>query len=136
MTWLCKKCSFESDKRTGLLRRRLKHRNSGCCQSVPCLYTDCPCSEKFRRITATHLERTFYSKLDFYTPKLNEMFQTRGGIAGTKIRPILGSLNQVKCNIVIWDSQTLFLLLTKYLCLFSLFYVICPIKKSFKYICS
>ncbi|KAJ4924410.1 hypothetical protein JOQ06_000650 [Pogonophryne albipinna] len=50
--------------------------------------------EEFRRITTIHLERIFLTKLDFYTPKLEEIFGTKGGVAGTKIRPLLDSLSQ------------------------------------------
>ena len=55
--------------------------------------------EEFRRITTIHLELTFLTKLDFYTPKLQEILGTKGGVAGTKIRPLLDSLSQVKCKI-------------------------------------
>ncbi|XP_033941836.1 uncharacterized protein [Pseudochaenichthys georgianus] len=77
--WVCKTCSFESNKRTGLLKHyRLKH-----------------IKEEFQRITTIHLERNFLTKLDFYTPKLQEIFGTKGGVAGTKIRPLLDSLSQL-----------------------------------------
>nr|XP_033966988.1 uncharacterized protein LOC117467459 [Pseudochaenichthys georgianus] len=51
--------------------------------------------EEFQRITTIHLERNFLTKLDFYTPKLQEIFGTKGGVAGTKIRPLLDSLSQL-----------------------------------------
>ncbi|KAF3838873.1 hypothetical protein F7725_010641, partial [Dissostichus mawsoni] len=50
--------------------------------------------EEFRRITTIHLQRTFLTKLDFDTPKLQETFGTKGGVAGTKIRPLLDSLSR------------------------------------------
>lgn len=37
--------------------------------------------EEFRRITAVHLEQTFLTKLDFYTPKLWKILETTGGVA-------------------------------------------------------
>ncbi|KAK0146538.1 hypothetical protein N1851_014144 [Merluccius polli] len=40
------------------------------------------------------LERTFFTKLDFYTPTTQEIFSKKGGVAGTKIRPLLDSLSQ------------------------------------------
>lgn len=52
--------------------------------------------EEFKRITTVPLERTFLTKLDFYTPKMQEIFSKKGGVAGTKIRPLLDSLSQVK----------------------------------------
>ncbi|XP_033991703.1 uncharacterized protein LOC117487157 [Trematomus bernacchii] len=56
--WVCKTCSFESNKRTGLLKHyRLKHVNGGRCNSVPCLYTDCPCSFKTFNALRAHLSR-------------------------------------------------------------------------------
>lgn len=51
--------------------------------------------EEFRRITTIHLERTFLTKLDLYKPKLREVFAKKGGVAGTKIRPLLDSIRKV-----------------------------------------
>lgn len=41
-----------------------------------------------------HLERTFLSRLDRYSTKLLEIFLRKGGTAGTKIKPMLDSLNE------------------------------------------
>ncbi|KAJ4937553.1 hypothetical protein JOQ06_002188 [Pogonophryne albipinna] len=60
----------------------------------PAMFSELQIKEEFRRITTIHLERTFLTKLDFYTPKLQEIFGTKGGVAGTKIRPLLDSLSQ------------------------------------------
>lgn len=58
MKWTCKICSFESEKRLGLLKHyRLKHGNGGRSQSVPCLHTDCPCTFKTFNALHTHLSR-------------------------------------------------------------------------------
>ena len=58
MRWMCKICSFESEKRLGLLKHyRLKHGNGGRSQSVPCLHTDCPCSFKTFNALQIHLSR-------------------------------------------------------------------------------
>lgn len=47
MRWVCKICSFESEKRGGLLKHyRLQHGHGGRSQSVPCLHIGCPCSLK------------------------------------------------------------------------------------------
>lgn len=51
--------------------------------------------KEFRRITAIPLLSTFLGKLDSYTPQLLRVLRTRGGVAGTKIRPILDALCQV-----------------------------------------
>ncbi|RXN24544.1 sterile alpha motif domain-containing 3-like protein [Labeo rohita] len=50
--------------------------------------------EEFKRITTIHLEPTFLSRLDRYTTKLLEIFRRKGGTAGTKIKPMLDSLNE------------------------------------------
>ncbi|XP_028434333.1 uncharacterized protein LOC114555819 [Perca flavescens] len=60
----------------------------------PALFCESQIKEEFRRITTILLEQTFLSKLDFYTPKLLEIFGTKGGVAGTKMRPMLNSLSQ------------------------------------------
>ncbi|XP_028281977.1 uncharacterized protein LOC114448919 isoform X2 [Parambassis ranga] len=60
----------------------------------PSLFSETQIKAEFRRITAVHLERTFLSQLDFYTPKLSEIFAAKGGVAGTKIRPLLLSFSQ------------------------------------------
>uniref|UniRef100_A0AAV2LRL3 Uncharacterized protein n=1 Tax=Knipowitschia caucasica TaxID=637954 RepID=A0AAV2LRL3_KNICA len=60
----------------------------------PSLFCENQIKEEFKRITTVHLERTFLSRLDKYTTKLLDLFQKKGGIAGTKIKPMLDSLNQ------------------------------------------
>ncbi|KAL6458616.1 hypothetical protein MHYP_G00320880 [Metynnis hypsauchen] len=50
--------------------------------------------EEFRRITTIRLEETFMSELDGYTPRLLELVRAKGGMAGTKLRPILDAINQ------------------------------------------
>ncbi|CAL8334297.1 unnamed protein product [Arctogadus glacialis] len=47
-----------------------------------------------------HLERTFLSRLNRYTTKLLEIFRKKGGTAGTKIKPLLDSLNEVGYGIL------------------------------------
>ncbi|KAL6480780.1 hypothetical protein MHYP_G00118130 [Metynnis hypsauchen] len=49
---------------------------------------------EFKRITTMDLERTFLSRLDMYTTKLLEIFRRKGGTAGTKIKPMLDSVNE------------------------------------------
>ncbi|KAK9536023.1 hypothetical protein VZT92_005845 [Zoarces viviparus] len=48
---------------------------------------------EFRRITTVHLERTFLSNLDNWTPQFLKIFLTKGGVAGTKIKHMLDSLS-------------------------------------------
>ncbi|RXN21972.1 sterile alpha motif domain-containing 3-like protein [Labeo rohita] len=60
----------------------------------PSLFCENQIKEQFKRITTIHLERTFLSRLDGYTTKLLEIFRRKGGTAGTKIKPMLDSLNE------------------------------------------
>ncbi|XP_051272765.1 uncharacterized protein LOC127372883 [Dicentrarchus labrax] len=60
----------------------------------PSLFCENQIKEEFKRITTMHLERTFLSRLDRYTTKLLEIFRRKGGTAGTKIKPMLDSLNE------------------------------------------
>lgn len=43
--------------------------------------------EEFRRITAVHLEQTFLTKLDFYTPKLQSYLKQKAGLQEQKYDP-------------------------------------------------
>ncbi|KAL6467084.1 hypothetical protein MHYP_G00248880 [Metynnis hypsauchen] len=60
----------------------------------PALFSEAQIKEEFRRITTIRLEETFMSKLDGYTPRLLELVRAKGGMAGTKLRPILDAINQ------------------------------------------
>ncbi|KAL6480071.1 hypothetical protein MHYP_G00111040 [Metynnis hypsauchen] len=53
-------------------------------------------NEGFRRITTISLEQRFMDKLDHYTPKLVAVMKAKGGVVGTKLRPHLDKLCQVK----------------------------------------
>ncbi|KAL2093349.1 hypothetical protein ACEWY4_010661 [Coilia grayii] len=61
----------------------------------PALFQEDQVKKEFRRITAIPLESTFLDKLDSYTPQLLSVMRTKGGVAGTKIRPMLDTLCQV-----------------------------------------
>ncbi|XP_060777576.1 uncharacterized protein LOC132886660 isoform X1 [Neoarius graeffei] len=61
----------------------------------PALFQEDQVKKEFRRITAIPLESTFLDKLDSYTPQLLSVMRSKGGVAGTKIRPILDTLCQV-----------------------------------------
>ncbi|GAA6084490.1 uncharacterized protein LOC103908645 isoform X1 [Tachysurus ichikawai] len=58
------------------------------------LFCESEIKNEFRRITTVPLEPTFLQKLDLYTPKLLDLFKTKGGDAGIKIRSMLDSLCQ------------------------------------------
>ncbi|KAL6473124.1 hypothetical protein MHYP_G00193120 [Metynnis hypsauchen] len=60
----------------------------------PALFSEAQIKDEFRRITTIRLEETFMSKLDGYTPRLLELMRAKGGVAGTKLRPILDAINQ------------------------------------------
>ncbi|XP_056447174.1 uncharacterized protein LOC130383143 isoform X2 [Gadus chalcogrammus] len=60
----------------------------------PALFYESQVKEEFKRITTINLDRTFLTKMDFYTPKLLTVFKTKGGTSGTKIKSVLESLNQ------------------------------------------
>ncbi|RXN38553.1 sterile alpha motif domain-containing 3-like protein [Labeo rohita] len=62
----------------------------------PSLFCENQIKEEFKRITTIHLERTFLSRLDRYTTKLLEIFRRKGVTAGTKIKPMLDSLNELR----------------------------------------
>lgn len=58
MRWACKNCNFSASKRLELLKHyRLKHLHTGQGRSLPCLYSDCPCSFKGWGALRTHLSR-------------------------------------------------------------------------------
>ncbi|XP_063077217.1 uncharacterized protein LOC134467236 [Engraulis encrasicolus] len=60
----------------------------------PALFYESQVKEEFKRITTIHLDQTFLTKMDLYTPKLLTIFKTKGGTAGTKINSVLESLSQ------------------------------------------
>ncbi|KAM9860784.1 uncharacterized protein ACBR49_006042 isoform 1-T1 [Aulostomus maculatus] len=51
-------------------------------------------NEEFRRCTGVALEPTFMAQLDRYTPKLLELFSTKGGAVGSRIKNLLMVLIQ------------------------------------------
>ncbi|CAL8236441.1 unnamed protein product [Boreogadus saida] len=54
----------------------------------PALFYESQVKEEFKRITTINLDRTFLTKMDFYTPKLLTVFKTKGGTSGTKIKSV------------------------------------------------
>lgn len=52
-------------------------------------------NEEFRRCNTIPLESTFISQLDRYTPKLLELFSSKGGAVGQRIKSVLIELIQV-----------------------------------------
>ncbi|KAM9763035.1 uncharacterized protein ACNS7B_004869 isoform 1-T3 [Menidia menidia] len=59
----------------------------------PALFTEAQIKEEFRRITTVSLEETFMLKLDEYTPGLMQLMRAKGGAAGSKMHPLLDTLN-------------------------------------------
>ncbi|XP_061565367.1 uncharacterized protein LOC133419892 [Cololabis saira] len=60
----------------------------------PALFSDAQIKEEFRRITTISLEETFLLKLDGYTPRLLQLMRAKGGAAGSKMRPLLDTVNE------------------------------------------
>ncbi|KAJ8345977.1 hypothetical protein SKAU_G00301700 [Synaphobranchus kaupii] len=60
----------------------------------PALFCEAEIKEEFRRITTISLEQRYMCKLDHYTPKLTALMKAKGGVVGTKLRPILDKLSQ------------------------------------------
>ncbi|KAI5104513.1 E3 ubiquitin-protein ligase TRIM39 [Silurus meridionalis] len=50
--------------------------------------------EEFRRITTISLEETFMFKLDSYTPRLLQLMRPKRGAVGTRMRPLLNTVNE------------------------------------------
>ncbi|XP_042068580.1 uncharacterized protein LOC121811945 [Haplochromis burtoni] len=61
----------------------------------PALFTEAQLIEEFRRITTVSLVETFMLKLDEYTPGLLQLMPAKGGAAGSKMRPLLDTLNDL-----------------------------------------
>ncbi|KAF7225070.1 transcript variant X3 [Nothobranchius furzeri] len=57
----------------------------------PGLFTEAQIKEEFKRLTAVPLEETFLQNLDGYTQRLLQLMRTKGGAAGTRMRPFLNS---------------------------------------------
>ncbi|XP_041841785.1 uncharacterized protein LOC121640158 isoform X3 [Melanotaenia boesemani] len=62
----------------------------------PALFSEAQIKEEFCRITTISLEENFMMKLDGYTPGLLRLIRAKGGAAGSKIRPLLDSLNDAQ----------------------------------------
>ncbi|XP_025760980.1 uncharacterized protein LOC112846003 [Oreochromis niloticus] len=60
------------------------------------LATPHPIIEEFRRITTVSLVETFILKLDEYTPGLLQLMRAKRGAAGSKMRPLLDTLNDTQ----------------------------------------
>ncbi|XP_062412434.1 uncharacterized protein LOC134102365 [Sardina pilchardus] len=55
----------------------------------PALFEASQIQDEFYRITMVHLESKFMAKLDEYTPKLVNLFQSKGGTMGLRLQAIL-----------------------------------------------
>ncbi|KAF1389893.1 hypothetical protein PFLUV_G00052260 [Perca fluviatilis] len=55
----------------------------------PALFEPSQLQDEFHRITMVHLESKFMSKLDEYTPRLLNIFHSKGGTMGLRLQAIL-----------------------------------------------
>ncbi|XP_057716525.1 uncharacterized protein LOC130931626 [Corythoichthys intestinalis] len=62
----------------------------------PALFSEAQIKEEFRRITTVSLEETFMMKLDQYTPGLLSLMRAKGGAVGSKMRPLLYTVNDTQ----------------------------------------
>lgn len=65
-----------------------------------CVFNQCICSllqieKEFLRITTKPLLSTFFAELDQYAPRLMEIFLTKGGTRGKKIRGLMLAISKV-----------------------------------------
>ncbi|XP_052441460.1 uncharacterized protein LOC127981440 [Carassius gibelio] len=60
----------------------------------PGLFSKAQIKEEFRRITTVSLEETFMLNLDGYTPRLLQLMRAKGGAFGTKMHPLLSTVNE------------------------------------------
>ncbi|MEQ2280784.1 hypothetical protein AMECASPLE_023522 [Ameca splendens] len=60
----------------------------------PALFSESQIKEEFHRITTISLEETFMRKLDVYTPCLLQLMRGKGGVAGSRMCPLLDTINQ------------------------------------------
>ncbi|XP_023806029.1 uncharacterized protein LOC110015578 [Oryzias latipes] len=60
----------------------------------PALFSETEIKEEFYRLTTISLEQKFIYNLDKYTPKLIGLMEAKGGIIGSKLKPILLKLRQ------------------------------------------
>ncbi|XP_073330049.1 uncharacterized protein [Pagrus major] len=60
----------------------------------PALFSETQIKEEFRRLTTISLEETFLLKLDGYTPRLLQLMFAKGGVARSKMRPLLNTVNE------------------------------------------
>nr|XP_020469067.1 uncharacterized protein LOC109967668 [Monopterus albus] len=57
-------------------------------------FTELQVKEEFRRITTVSLEDTFMRKLDAYTPRLLQLMRAKGGAVGSRMHPLLDTVNE------------------------------------------
>ncbi|XP_045906817.1 uncharacterized protein LOC123971844 [Micropterus dolomieu] len=60
----------------------------------PALFDPLQINEEFRRCNTIPLESTFMSQLDRYTPKFLELFSSKGGAAGQRMKTVLIDLTK------------------------------------------
>ncbi|XP_057690566.1 uncharacterized protein LOC130914969 isoform X2 [Corythoichthys intestinalis] len=62
----------------------------------PALFSEAQIKKEFRRITTVSLEDKFMKNLDQYTPGLLRVMRAKGGAAGSKMRPLLDTVNDTQ----------------------------------------
>ncbi|XP_073346576.1 uncharacterized protein [Pagrus major] len=67
----------------------------------PALFDPIQINEEFRRCNTIPLESTFLFQLDRYTPKFLELFSSKGGAVGQRIKSVLIELIQDPCASVV-----------------------------------
>ncbi|CAL8241795.1 unnamed protein product [Gadus morhua 'NCC'] len=84
---------------------------------LPALFDVSQVSAEFQRITTLNLEPKFMAMLDFYTPKLLSLFQTKKGAAGERHRAQMSVLFKsgipiqqtrevvIRCLSIIWEKM-------------------------------
>ncbi|XP_051802174.1 sterile alpha motif domain-containing protein 3-like isoform X1 [Acanthochromis polyacanthus] len=55
----------------------------------PALFTECQILEEFCRLSSKNLNTEFFKELDKYTPRFFEIFKTKGGSVGQKLKTYL-----------------------------------------------
>ncbi|KAI9545413.1 hypothetical protein NQZ68_036884 [Dissostichus eleginoides] len=60
----------------------------------PGLFNEAQIKEEFRHITTLSLEETFMRKLDGYTPRLLKLMRAKGGDAGSRMLPLLSTIDE------------------------------------------
>ncbi|KAA8587585.1 hypothetical protein FQN60_016447 [Etheostoma spectabile] len=81
----------------------------------PALFDPFQINEEFRRCNTVPLESTFFAQLDRYTPKLLELFSSKGGAVGQRMKSVFVELIQDPCASVVKKRDVTLRCLVEYL---------------------